>query len=74
MNGARIPGENRDRQTDEGGPKMITHHGTESDFEYTTIQRLEALGYQHVFGMDIERPQEQVALHGCAAPVTPRSL
>lgn len=41
---------------------MSTHHGTETDFEYTTIQRLEALKYAHVFGMDIERPQDEVVL------------
>jgi len=30
--------------------------GTESTFELTTLQRLDALKYQHAFGMDIERP------------------
>ncbi|MGD0750950.1 MAG: type I restriction endonuclease subunit R [Anaerolineales bacterium] len=40
----------------------MTHHGTETEFEYTTIQRLEALGYQHVFGMDIERSRDEVVL------------
>jgi len=41
---------------------MPGHHGTESDFELTTIQRLERLGYRHVFGMDIERLQDEVIL------------
>ena len=41
---------------------MTEHHGTESGFELTTIQRLERLGYQHVFGVDIERPQVEVVL------------
>ena len=41
---------------------MKTHHGTESEFELTTIQCLEALKYQHVFGMDIERPRNVVVL------------
>ena len=41
---------------------MSGHHGTETDFELTTIKRLEALGYQHAFGMDIPRPQDEVVL------------
>lgn len=36
--------------------------GTESTFELTTLQRLDALKYQHAFGMDIERPREEVVL------------
>jgi len=40
----------------------MTHHGTETDFEYTTLKRLEALGYRPVFGMELERPHEQVVL------------
>ncbi len=40
----------------------IPHHGTETEFELTTLQRLEALGYQPVFGMELERPAEQVVL------------
>ncbi len=31
--------------------------GTESTFELTTLQRLDALKNQHAFGMDIERPR-----------------
>jgi hypothetical protein len=30
-------------------------HGTETEFEHTTLKRLEALGYQPVFGMDFQR-------------------
>ncbi len=41
---------------------MPGHHGTETDFELTTIHRLEQLGYQPVFGMDIERPRDEVVL------------
>lgn len=41
---------------------MSNHHGTESDFELTTIQRLERLGYRPVFGMEIERPHTEVVL------------
>jgi type I restriction enzyme R subunit len=40
----------------------MAHHGTESDFELTTIQRLEHLGYWYVFGMEIERPHNEVVL------------
>jgi type I restriction enzyme R subunit len=36
--------------------------GTESTFELTTLQRFDALKYQHAFGMDIERPREEVVL------------
>ena len=35
----------------------MPNRGTESDFELATIERLEALGYQHVFGFDLDRPQ-----------------
>jgi type I restriction enzyme, R subunit len=38
----------------------MAHRGTESDFELTTIERLEQLGYEHVFGLDLERPHEEV--------------
>ncbi len=38
----------------------MPHRGTESDFELTTIERLERLGYQHVLGPDLERPHEEV--------------
>jgi type I restriction enzyme, R subunit len=41
---------------------IMTHHGTETDFELTTIQRLERLGYRPVFGMEIERPHSEVVL------------
>ena len=46
----------------------MSHHGTETAFELTTIQRLQALGYRHIFGMDSDqpavanRPQAQVVL------------
>lgn len=36
--------------------------GTESTFELTSLQRLDVLKYQHAFGMDIERPREEVVL------------
>src|ERR1039457_3980696 len=41
---------------------MATHHGTETEFELTTIERLKALDYKHLFGMEIVRPQDEVAL------------
>jgi type I restriction enzyme R subunit len=34
----------------------MPHHGTETQFELTTLKRLEALGYQTVFGMDSDHP------------------
>jgi type I restriction enzyme, R subunit len=40
----------------------MPERGTESTFELTTLQRLDALKYQHVFGMDIERPRDEVVL------------
>ncbi len=40
----------------------MPERGTESTFELTTLQRLDALKYQHVFGMEIERPHEEVVL------------
>src|ERR1041385_6423148 len=41
---------------------MNWHRGTESDFELTTIERLEHLGYKHIIGIEIERPQDEVVL------------
>lgn len=41
---------------------MAGKHGTESDFELATIQRLEALGYQHLPGQEINRPHDEVVL------------
>ncbi len=41
---------------------MSGRHGTETEFELTTLKRLEALGYRPVFGMDLPRPPEQVVL------------
>lgn len=38
------------------------HRGTESDFELTTIERLERLGYTHVHGEELTRPHEEVVL------------
>jgi type I restriction enzyme R subunit len=38
------------------------HRGTETDFEITTIERLERLGYTHVHGEEITRPREEVVL------------
>ena len=37
-------------------------HGSETEFELTTLKRLEALGYRPVFGMDLHRPLDQAAL------------
>lgn len=38
------------------------HRGTETDFELTTIERLERLGYSHIHGEEITRPHEEVIL------------
>ena len=40
----------------------MAHHGTETEFELTTLKRLEGLGYMPVFGMDLPRPQDRVVL------------
>lgn len=40
----------------------MPERGTESTFELTTLQRLDALTYQPAFGMDIERPHDEVVL------------
>jgi type I restriction enzyme R subunit len=39
---------------------MTGHRGTESDFELTTIERLEQLGYTHIIGIEIDRPHKEV--------------
>lgn len=38
------------------------HRGTETDFELTTIERLERLGYTHLHGEEITRLHEEVVL------------
>lgn len=38
-------------------------HGTETQFELTTIERLQQLGYRYVSGPDLERPLGEVVLH-----------
>lgn len=40
----------------------MPQHGTETEFELTTLKRLEVLGYRPVFGMDLQRPHDQVVL------------
>ncbi len=41
---------------------MPAHHGTESEFEATTIERLKLLGYEHTHGTDLVRPLDEVVL------------
>lgn len=41
---------------------MSQHRGTETDFERTTIKRLEQVGYTHLWGLELDRPPEQVVL------------
>src|SRR4051794_321637 len=43
-----------------GRTLMNNHRGVESDFELTTIERMEKLGYKHLVGVDLDRPHEQV--------------
>ena len=40
----------------------MSHRGTESQFELTTIERLEQLGYRWLPGPDIEREPDDVIL------------
>lgn len=40
----------------------MPHRGTETDFELTTVERLEQQGYAHVLGLELERPQDEVVL------------
>ena len=52
----------------------MSNRGTESEFELATIERMEDLGYRHVFGFDIERALTEVVLRDkllesfCAKP------
>jgi len=39
---------------------MPPHRGVETDFELTTIERLEGLGYEHIIGTEIERSHHEV--------------
>ena len=41
---------------------MSALHGSESEFEATTIERLKLLGYEHTHGTDIDRPLDEVVL------------
>lgn len=40
----------------------MPHRGTETEFELTTIERLEGQGYTHLFGPDLARPHEEAVL------------
>jgi type I restriction enzyme R subunit len=37
----------------------MAHHGCETDFELTTIERLQSVGYRHVHGSEVDRQSEQ---------------
>lgn len=41
---------------------MGKYHGSETQFEVTTIERLQLLGYTHLLGLDIERDPREVVL------------
>lgn len=40
----------------------MPRRGTETEFELTTIERLEALGYVYLHGSELNRPKEEVVL------------
>src|SRR2546422_1380112 len=40
----------------------MPHRGTETEFELTTIERLERLDYRYSHGEDLQRPREEVIL------------
>src|SRR2546429_9793041 len=40
----------------------MPHRGTETEFELTTIERLEGLEYGYSHGEDLQRPREEVVL------------
>ena len=40
----------------------MPHRGTETEFELTTIERLERLEYRYSHGEDLQRPREEVVL------------
>ena len=40
----------------------MPHRGTETEFELTTIERLERLGYRYCHGEDLARQREDVVL------------
>src|SRR5260370_38074467 len=40
----------------------MPHRGTETEFELTTIERLERLDYRYSHGEDLQRPREEVVL------------
>src|SRR2546428_7706163 len=41
----------------------MPHRGTETEFELTTIERLERLAYRHSHGEDLPRPRDEVVLN-----------
>lgn len=40
----------------------MPHRGTETEFELTTIERLEQIGYGYCHGTDLERDLDEVVL------------
>ncbi|MCX6141860.1 MAG: HsdR family type I site-specific deoxyribonuclease [Ignavibacteriales bacterium] len=40
----------------------MPHRGTETEFELTTIERIERLGYGYIHGEELDRPHEEVVL------------
>lgn len=41
---------------------MPSHRGTETDFELTTIERLEQQDYSYLSGLELDRPHDEVVL------------
>ena len=37
----------------------MAHHGCETDFELTTIERMKSLGYSHLHGSEVQRPSDE---------------
>ena len=40
----------------------MTRRGTETEFELTTIERLEQLNYEYIHGEELQRPLDEVVL------------
>jgi type I restriction enzyme, R subunit len=49
-------------ETTIGEQSVVPNRGTESDFELTTIERLEGLNYDYIHGSEIDRPHTEVVL------------
>ncbi|SPE34450.1 hypothetical protein SBA6_380036 [Candidatus Sulfopaludibacter sp. SbA6] len=57
-----MSGELRVRDAEKWRVRMSDRRGTESEFELTTIARLEQLGYTYTPGIELDRPPDEVVL------------